>query len=261
MKTYIAVVSFYYKRYLIYPYETITIVIKRFFNISFLLIFWNLILQGSTINGFNLNNLLSYFLISDGVGELLMSDDTKLGRLIRKQVKSGNINQILIKPVSIIKYYYFLCFGQSSIKNIIAIISIVIGVIINHNLTLSSFLIFLIFMFNGFFVALSFNIFEGALSLIFTEVNGIKNAINHVTRVLSGAFIPLTLFPEGFRKIIELTPFPTMVFGPTNALRSSQFNIEIIKQIIVGLFWSLVLFVLVNKFWNYCLKKYEAIGI
>lgn len=189
-----------------------------------------------------------------------MADNTNLGRTIRKAVRRGDINQVLVKPVALVQYFYAETVGTIGIKLILAIFSIILGIIINPPTNPIAYILFFFFMIVAFFIAFSYNLFEGALSLIFTEVGGIKNAMHHVTRVLSGQLVPFTFFNEGLRTFLLLTPIPTMIYGPINALKQSDINQEILNQLLIGTIWAIILNILVFKFWKSCLKKYDAAG-
>jgi len=259
MALYLQIIKFNFLRFFTYPLEMLVGVSQKLIEVAFLVIFWSLVLEKSTIDK-DITKIISYFLISSSISTLTMSMNTNVGRSIRKQVKSGEINNILVKPVNLITYYYSYTFGNLGIRIIISIIAIFFGIFFAGNVTLVQFFFFLILLFLAIIVSLSFNIFEGALALVFTEVSGIKNSINHISRVLSGALVPLTFFPETIRSIIELLPFSVMIFGPASALSGIEEGL-FLKQVLIGVFWAVFLNFSVFYFWKWALKKYEAIGI
>ncbi len=260
MRIYLQVIKFNFLRYLTYPLEIVSSLLRNSLRIVFLVIFWTLVLETSN-KGVTLASMMSYFLISSAIGDLLMADNTNFGRTIRKEVQRGRISQSLIKPLDLIPYYYATTIGQMAIKEIFSIFMLIIGLLIAPPKSFTSILLFIAFLIIAFAVAFAYNLFEGALSLVFTEVSGIKNMLHHITRVLSGLMIPLTFFPDALRNIINLTPFPVMIFGPTNALTIDTFDPDVLKSLLIGVFWAALLNILVIKFWNSAFKKYEAIGI
>ena len=146
-------------------------------------------------------------------------------------------------------------------KLIIATISITIGLIIKPPTSFTAVGLFLLYLPLAFFIALAFNILEGALTFKLTEIAGIKNAFNHISRVLSGSLIPIYLFPENIKNIIECLPFSFMVFAPTNALSTNTVTANTYQLLITGLIWAVALNILAFYLWNKFRKKYEAIGI
>lgn len=249
IQLYKKIITFNLSVNLTYPLDILAEIVKYILRILFLLALWSVIIEGSRIN-LNTQQLFSYFLFSTAISDLNMSDTGSLGRRIRRAISRGGINQILIKPVNIIQYFYASTLGEIGVKFILALISLIIGIMLNPPQTLTSAILFILFLGQSFFIAFAYNIFEGALALNFTEVNGIKNALRHVTRILSGQSIPLTLFPEVIKNILLITPVSLMVFAPINALSQNTLTIEILIQVVVGVFWCISLNYLVIKFWK-----------
>lgn len=256
---YIQIAKFNFLKFFVYPFELVAYILRYVLRIGFLLALWNVISLGLN-NTTDPNSLLSYFLLSTGISDLVMSDNTNLGRNIRKAVQRGSINNIIIKPVNIITYFYAETVGSIGVKFILAIISIILGIIINPPTGFISYVLFIVLLIEAFCIAFAYNLFEGALSLLFTEVNGIKNAMHHITRVLSGQTIPFYFFSESVRSILILTPIPAMIFGPINGVKTNTITNEIIIQIISGFIWAVVLNYLVLRLWKYSFKKYDSAG-
>ena len=143
---------------------------------------------------------------------------------------------------------------------ILAIVSIIAGIIIHPPQNSLSVALFLVFFITALFTGLAYNIILGTMYFHFVDASGVKNAISHMSRLLSGAMVPIYLFPENFKNLILLTPFPGMVYGPVNALKTNQLNQEVIVQLFVIIFWMLILNVGAYLFWNHSIKKYEAVG-
>lgn len=259
MSLYLYLIKFNFLRLLTYPVDIFAYIIRYIVKLLFLLTFWNVV-SLTTHNAVDTHYLMSYFLLSIGISDILMSDNTNFGRTIRKSITRGKINQILIKPVNLVYYFYFETVGSIGLRVVMGIISIILGVFLNPPENIISILLFLIFFIEAFFISFAYNLFEGALSLIFTEVSGIKNAMHHVTRILSGQWIPFTFFPETLRSILFFTPLPIMVFGPINALNQYEISGETLLQIAIGFFWSAFLNYLVIKFWRRNIRLYDAAG-
>lgn len=225
----------------------------------FLLIFWSLVVQNSSQS--SVLDITSYFFIATGVKDLIMFDARDWGKFLRKSVKSGNLNNYLIKPVKILPYTFSTVLGQNLLNLSLASLYICIGIFLKPPQSFYSVLFFGFYLINAFAISMAINLFEGALSLIFTEAGGITNSINHVSRVFSGALIPLSFFPEQIRYIVQLSPFPALVYGPANNLGLSSISGNDIVVLWSGTFWAVVLNTAVIYFWFKSLKKYEAVGI
>lgn len=262
MNLYLALIKFHFWRFLAYPWELAAIIVRRVLDIVFIIIFWVIFSQTST-TPIDLKSITAYFLLAEGVRYLTMYIEGRaLGKFFRKGIKDGTFSNLLIKPVKIVPYSYFHVLGQNSIIFALSILNILVALIFIAPPNPISYLLFLAFTANAMFISLAFNILEGALAFVFTEVTGVTNALNHVARVLSGALVPLYLFPEGFRKIVELTPFPSLIYFPAYSVKMSLQNWgEIWLNLGISTFWAISLNLIMFYFWKQTLKKYEATGI
>lgn len=254
------IVRFNFLRFLAYPFEILASVLKRVIEILFLILFWSLIVNspGSHIN---LSQIVSYFFISMGIQDLVMAHWGPFGSDIATLIKTGQISNYLIKPLDIIPTVYSISLGRSGMRIILAIINLGIGVVIFPPKSIVSVFLFLIFFIFAWSIAFAYNLFQGSLYFYLTEAGGVKNALNNIVRIFSGEMIPLFLFPYTLSQIVRLTPFPSMVYGPTIALSTNNINGEVIINIFISLFWAVVLNIGVYLFWKKSIKHYEAIGI
>jgi ABC-2 type transport system permease protein len=243
-----------------YPLSIVMTTLSKIITLGFLIMFWTLIAKNSSTN-INFRELASYFLISDAISTITMSYNTWLGKEIRKAVKSGNINQYLIKPINIIPFMYSYVWGSRIIQILLALGGFIIGIFILPPQSFISILIFIPSLILAFTISFTFNVFEGTLAFITAEASGIKNAIMHVVRIFSGKAIPLTFFPKSIYNIAIFSPFPSMIYAPTVALKTKEFNSEILQSLIVALFWAITLNLITQKLWRKYLKLYEGIGI
>lgn len=243
-----------------YPLEAITELLKYLIKISSLYLFWYLVLAG-TNNEENINTLLSYFLISSAIGTFTMSQLAYYGKELRYSIKRGEISNLLVKPVSILPYYIFRVWGKKAVLIAIMFGGFSTGLLLIEGLSLANLLMFLPMLLVATCLGFTLNLFEGALTFFITEVSGVKNMTMHIVRIFSGALVPLQFFPEGLRAVVELTPFPGMIYGPTQALLSENPMTEMQDMLIVSAFWAILLLTLAMWLWRVGLRKYEAIGI
>lgn len=259
MLLYFRVLKFEFARYLAYPQEIFFGVAKRLIEILFLLFFWFLVLENNT-EGLKIADLASYFLIANAVTTITMAHNTSFGRTIRYTVKNGDISQLFVRPVKVLPYLYARTIGQISIRIVTAFVFLLVGIFLAQPSPYQLLLFGLSFIFSS-IIAIAFNIFEGTLAFVITEVSGVKNAIRHISNILSGNMIPLYLFPVAFHGIAFLNPFALMVFIPTQFLLEHLEPNQILIRLGFGLFWSIVTMIGVLLFWKRATKYYEATGI
>jgi ABC-2 type transport system permease protein len=75
---------------------------------------------------------------------------------------------------------------------------------------------------------------------------------------LSGYLAPMTLFPEGVRRLAELTPFPYLIYMPTRILMGQPADVA--RGLTVSAVWAAVFFLLYRVLWRAGLRRYSGMG-
>lgn len=256
---YFDIFRFQLLRNIAYPFEILAHILKRILWIFFLIFFWSWIAKGN--DAINLREMGSYFLIATGIQDVTMSTWSIFSWNMGMMIKDGSINNLLMKPLSVIPAIYSFSVGRNMIRLVYSLILIVVGVSINPPESVLSVVLFLAFLVNAFVISFAKNILEGTMYFHMTDAWGVRSSLNHIITVFSGAQVPLFLFPDTFRSILMLTPFPYMVYAPTHALTINRVTPDVLQGLLIGLFWALLLNLISFYFWRVSLKKYEAIGI
>ncbi len=260
MKLFFTVVKFNWLKILAYPFEIIAFFACRLIALGMLALFWYAFSQ-STCGAMDFKPLVAYFLVAAAIKDLTFSTDFKFGRYIQKIIMQGEISNYFIKPVKTVPFLFFSYAGENGMGIVYAFISLTIGLVVLPPASWVNVVAFIIFLFIALFVSVAFNTLIGIISFHSTEGSGFRNAINHVIKILSGAIIPLTLFPVGIREIILLLPFPALVFTPAYVLQNNLSGRELLFTFSVSLGWAIALFFLTHYLWRYSVKKYEGVGI
>lgn len=257
---YLQILRFSFLRFFAYPFEILAEIAKTTVIMLFLIFFWSVVskdLHGS----FDFKSIVSYFLIATGVKEVVMADYGAFGAHLGDLIKTGGLNNVFLRPISALPSIYFTALGRNGVVILVAVVNILVGLYINPPTSVLAVVLFFAFLINAIIVSLAFNLLSGLLYIHTPDASGFVNVINHAIQIFSGAMIPIYLFPGILGDIVKLTPFPVMIFGPTNALRLNNINSEVLLAFAVGIFWSVSLNILIYWFWRQSIKKYEAIGI
>jgi len=259
MKRYFALFVIRLKRYQHYPHEAIILIVRRVISLSLLLLFWWIVSKNGELP-MEVRDLFAYFLVAKGISDSTMGDNPIFGSQLRRKIHSGEINMYFLKPLSHISYLYMDTLGMHSLRLVFAAVYFIIGCLLFSSISIIGFLIFIPFFISAYGIAFAFNLFQGALAFVFTEIAGVKNALSHVMRIFSGALVPLSFFPSTLRAIADLSPFPSMVYGPITALQSSSFSGGIWVDLAVSFAWCCGLLGFSFYLWRRNMKKYEAVG-
>ena len=257
IKLYFVLTFFEAKRFQAYPTEIIASIAKRLIEITLYITFWLIVSSNSNadING---RDIVSYYLIITGITSFFFTQ-LGAGSQLVQLIKTGELNQVLIKPMYPLLAPFSIRAGRSLINLIWGGLQIVAGIIIAGGIGNSNWLLFPIILINAVLINVALNIFVGTLGFYFIEAGGIKNVVVHITTIAGGLLIPLFLMPQAISNALQIfTPFP-----------ASQYQMAIFLQgkyplnswfVFIGLLWGVAVIVASVKFWNYSLKHYEATG-
>lgn len=254
------VIKFNFSKMLAYPWEMAAFFTGRIIGLGFLAIFWFAVAK-SNPGMFDFRQLLAYFLIVSAVKELTISTELWLGRDIQTSIKRGEINNILIKPVKEIKFLTASFIGWNGLAFLYAIIAFFLGIKIFPPKSIINFAGFILFALVAFLISVSINVYVGILSFYSPEARGILSMVGHIIKILSGSLIPLIYFPDFFKKIVILMPFPSLAFTPVYVLQNQVSKGEFIYLLLIAIFWAIFLYVSSNYLWKKSLKNYEGVGI
>ncbi len=223
------------------------------------IIFWKGVYQnGNTLSGYSLGEIITYYFLV-----LLIQDFNYpvLNYDVVSDIKDGNLNFLLIKPVGYFWYAFFLRFGSHLIYFIVVILFLSIYVLIFGSLLIlnfSGFLRFLPVAILGYFLASLVSFFFSILTLFLENFQGLQSFIDFVVPLFSGILIPLPILPGFLRVVSNLLPFRLMISYPIGFyLGNEGFGL---RTLVSYLFWF-GLFILLNTFlWKEGLKRYRAVG-
>jgi ABC-2 type transport system permease protein len=259
MKTYIEILIFNSKEFIQYRLDLISIFIHRAVTIGFVMLLWRLLLED--IESVKIYELASYYLVSDGIIGLAMVSKNELGSILRKGVKTGSISAFLLRPYKTLPALIVTAFGVRSIDNLISIIFIIAGIVVVGELGTYQILFFFFLLIVSICMGIVLNMVEGIASFFIVEPGGVMNALNHTNRLLSGALIPLNFFPDSIEPLVRLLPFSYLSFYPASAISEGYSSAEVVQISAIGLFWVVVLGLVVYSAWRRGIREYEAVGL
>lgn len=245
-------------RFKAYPHEIIAGIVGRIGETALYVTFWFIISAYATNGGIDMLTIVSYYLIASGLNSFLYLGMSVASRTM-KLIKLGELNQILIRPVSPFLYPLALATGRSAVNLIFGLVQIIIGVILIGGLKIHLLPMLIPVLIGAWILNVAFNMIIGTFAFYLTEAEGIKNGFYFTARLLRGEMMPLYLMPVGFAHALQLTPFPASQYYVVVLLQG--INIPSWQDIAIGLAWVPVVLAFAVWFWKRGLKTYEGVGI
>lgn len=246
-----------------YLHEVVAKFFQQITPLLFNIILWSIVVESDPDSEISLSDLTGYYVMSAGLGVLLMLRYGRFGGRLRDVIKGGTLNQYLVKPMNEIMAIYSEVVGKFYGMYIIASLFILLGLFFQKDAISSWSIVFFAWgLLNAFFINFAWNILEsGIAGLLTTEATGIRSTINHFTAFLSGFTVPLFFFPEEVFNVLQYTPFPHMLYFIIDAINVSEPTKQTFVLYGIGTFWAIILNLAVISLWNLLLKRYEGVGI
>lgn len=222
---------------------------------------WSSIYAGDeelVIKGFTFEQMINYHtwafvvsLVAQGHGSWNLAEDIRLGR----------ISSYLIYPFNFWEFHTASWLSFQVIQMIIA--TITLGIISFFGLvTFPSWDLFALGVAYTLFISLfwfTLQYLTGVMAFWLEETWILRVMLSIVSYFLSGAIIPLDLYPKWLVDILNLTPFPYLTYYPIKIFMGEVTNLGLGLGLIT--FWTIV-FAAINHFiWKKGIRLYTAAGM
>lgn len=239
----------------IYPLATFLNVISSIIFIMLQYFLWKSIYHSNLKTSYMFGQLFTYLFISQIIFAIYPSN---AGKDLSSFVKNGDIIHLLLKPTSIIRQIFFDSIGESIYRFLSVSVPVYIIVFLSFSKLAGVSRLFMlqtqiILIFSYIFLFL-FEILIGLCSFYTTSIWGIQSLKYAILTLLSGRFLPLSLYPERIRMIVENLPFKIMYYTPLQFIigKSTNSFIEIISYQFICI---VTIYIIVRMFYSSILRK------
>jgi ABC-2 type transport system permease protein len=109
-------------------------------------------------------------------------------------------------------------------------------------------------------IAFNLNYALGLLSLWTDRAIALESWYYVVASVLAGQLFPLALLPDGFRQVVDVTPFPYIVNLPIEIMSARLPIGEAAAGIAIQWLWAIAFIAAHRLLWRLGLRRYGAVG-
>lgn len=174
---------------------------------------------------------------------------------IFQAITGGNIAYELARPMDIYSLWFVRTMASRAAKAVLRCLPILlVAAFLPYPYGMSlpadplSFVMFLFTMIMSFLVVVAFSMLI-YISVFYTlSPLGVRIVAVSLTDFLSGAIIPLPFMPDGFRRVVELTPFASMENLPFRIYSGNIAGPEMLRGILLQVFWLAAL-ILIGRLW------------
>jgi ABC-2 type transport system permease protein len=232
--------------------------ILRLVRVAVLLALWRIILQGrGPIDGLTIGSVLTYTLIAEVFSEPLTCQ-TELAWALHQ----GSVGPRFLWPMGIVGQFASEAFGKWGFGLVIfSLPLLLVSPLLGVNpapASLTAFGLFVLSLALAVTVGLAIDFSFGALAInLGQSVYSIERVRVGLTALLSGAVLPLGLYPWGLGDLFGLLPFASVASAP---LRIYTGTGDAVPLLAVQAFWAIALWPLAGWLWRVNRQKLAAFG-
>lgn len=196
----------------------------------------------------SINYLVSYTIISSGLTTIYM---TNIIGLVSSQVKSGGIIFTVSKPKGMFYQLFYEAIGTSIFRFIYIVIPsyIVLFSMYQSNIQIASLSHFVFIFLLSYILMFLFDYIFGLFSIFSLNSWGLQSFKYALITIFSGSMIPIELYPQQLKSIVELLPFSKLYAVPIDAiLLNSKISSQTVIEYIVTIFVFCIIALILEKF-------------
>lgn len=239
--------------------------VRNVLQIFLIFFLWNTIFSDSqrSVFGYDREKILTYIFGIIIVKALVLSSKANE---VGGEIQRGDIINLLLKPVDYVKYWLTRDLSSKGLNLIFAFFETLLLYLTLHPnfFVQDNLIIILAFLTTIVFAILIHFLLVFIIGLIPFWIPESAWAISFLVLVivefLSGALFPLDILPRGIQAIINLTPFPYLLFFPLQIYLGKVEGLVMIKGIGVSFLWLIILWQTMRMVWSRGLKAYQAYG-
>lgn len=262
MDKYIAIFKIKIRNTLQYKFDFVVVFLSSILPLVVLYFFWKEIYKnGSSINGMDFKSMFTYYILATLL-TMLFQGNTSWE--VSDEIRTGEINSIIIKPYEYIRLKFISYLADQTI------IILIITVLLVLNLTcvsiflgvssLINLLLFIISIIMGMLILFHFAFFIGIVTFWWNEIKGLFYFQALILQFFSGSIIPLDWYPSYLKEIVKLLPFSYTVYFPIKLYLGQIEGYEILKNFTLLALWLLILHIVCCQMWKHGTKNYNAYG-
>jgi ABC-2 type transport system permease protein len=218
---------------------------------------------GADVAGYSLAGMISYYLLVTIVDALtaVTEDDWQIAGDIRE----GNINQFLLKPIDYMFYRLCLFFSGRLIYVFIAVIPVSLFILYQRQYFVppANWILFPVFLLSVALTALLQFFMSYTMALLafwVLEVSTFIFILFAFEYIAGGHLFPIDIMPPWISTLLQFTPFPYQLFFPVSLYLGRLSSDQIWRGLLIQIGWVVFFYFFGRFVWGRGIRKYTAVG-
>ena len=266
---YLDVAKYYWKLAITYRAQYYISLLLNPLRFIILLLIWKAVYFNSTsatVGGYSISELITYFLITSFIN---ISTYDEIQQDLEMEIRKGNFLVYLLKPLHYIKLAFMKKVSRRLFATIMEVVPLLLIFVIffKDYFVVGNFFYLFISIFFAFVISFFLHALIGMLAFWLIKIRSLGWMIDFFIHFAAGAFIPLSLFPQTFIKIMNFLPFQYISYVPANIylgkfstnLANGFYN-SVFFALSIQLLWCLILLLIVYFCWDKAQKHFSGVG-
>lgn len=201
------------------------------------------------------DDILNYIIVATIISTFI---ECNIIEWMNEHIRTGNIVTELIRPINFRKMVFSRHLGGTIIKIVFycSPLSILVGIVISKPLLCYKQILYgLLSVILAYCIQFLYSLIIGLLAFWLIVTWPLNMLLGAVYKLLSGAWIPVIMFPDFLNKINYLFPFRAIYAIPVTIMTSQMKTQHLWQNILVQLIWIIILFAATELIWNIGKKK------
>lgn len=245
MKKFILIINTTLKEYFAYRLNFVLWRIRTFLNLLIILFLWESGLK-NTPSSLEKQVFLSYLIYAITISYLVLGTRTTD---IASEINSGTIVNLLLKPISFFRFYFYKDLADKVINLSFALLEAFLALKIFQVKLIppQQIVLGMILLVNGILISFFINLLLSFIGFWSREVWGPRFIFFILVSFLSGAYFPLNLLPKIVYSILLFTPFPYLFYLPTKIFLGEKFHFF---TVLLSFSWCFLIYLIARKIWQ-----------
>jgi len=243
MKKYIYIAKGFLLERMVYRFSLFFNALEKYIYILLIFFLWRAIYRslGQESLSMDFESTFTYLSLATAIFGLFQ---TWVDWDISQLMLSGNLSIILTKPLDFQIYMFFkrITWVILNLLTITFPVLILLKFVLKMPINIGiNFLFFFISVIISYLIYFNIDFIVGITAFFTESIWGLSVTKDAIILFLSGGIIPIPLFPENLRKILEILPFKTIYHMPIEILINKSLTItDYINSLVVQTFWLFV---------------------
>ncbi len=264
MKKYLEIAKITWKSMMAYRYDVFAGAAFSVCKILLACLMWSIIFESrEQVGGYGFHTMMTYYILASLFGRLDQSNG--LNWQFSGEIRNGQFGKYIVRPVRPLLYFAACSYAKSCyVFGINFIAAVAWMLIFAGRMTVTSniadLLMALVIFLLGLNFMILFNYFLSILSFKFLDISGLNILKGNLIEFVSGALVPLTVFPAAVTKAFSLLPFYYTVYYPAALMIGREVE-KPVTALLVIVFWNVALGIAAGLYYGSAVKKFEGVGI